>query len=96
MPKDSITFPAVASPSTSGRDTDVPIVPTSDLFDQRGSSSGCGNAPDTSLNDNVRSEFTTREPGLIFLDADQPSVVHLADGSEVDVEAPAPFRSSRR
>ena len=96
MPTETITFPAATNPSMTGGDTDMPVVLNSDLFDQGGSSSGCGNAPDTSLNDIVHSEFTTGEPGLIFLDAEQPSVAHLADGSEVEVEAPAPMRSSRR
>ena len=66
LPKDSITFPPKTSLFAPGHHTDVPALLNSDLFDQGDPSSGCGNAPDTSLNDNVRSEFTTREPGLIL------------------------------
>ena len=32
-------------------------------------------------------EFATGEPGLVFPEEGQPSVVHLDDGAEVEVEA---------
>ena len=59
--------------------------------EQGGAGSGGGDAPDTGNQHNVTNEFTTGELGLVFLDEGQPSVVHLDDGAEVEVEAPAPL-----
>ena len=57
----------------------------------RGTGSGCGDAPELDTKDIVKQEFTTGEPGLVFPDDRQPTAVHLHDGTEVEVEVPAPL-----
>ena len=55
-----------------------------------------GNAPEPTTISDVMQEFTTGEPGLVYPDDSQPTAVHLQDGTEVEVEVPAPFRPSYR
>ena len=66
------------------------------MFDQGGTGSGGGDAPVPSNKAIVHSEFTTGELGLVFPDDGQPTVVHLPDGTDVEVEVPAPIRPAYR